>query len=100
MLEVSGVAEVRRLYWETFNGRKQEIISRDIARIKKNFLQSKIFSEEERSYIKNEMKVENIDEFVPPETNAEYKKPEIAEDFIISSISDEILATLQTALLL
>ena len=48
MLEISGVAAKRTQYWDAYNMKKDQIIARDLELLNENFLQSALFSSEER----------------------------------------------------
>ena len=52
VLEISGVAAVRTQYWDTFNTKRDEILAKDIEKLNKDFLNSSIYTKEERELIK------------------------------------------------
>ena len=90
MLEVCGVTEVRAQYWEAYNAKKDSLAqtkveSLNIKEFQKDFL---------RGVNKFSSQVnENKDEQISIQ-------PTVSEEFIASAIPDQLLAVMQTTLLL
>lgn len=61
MLELSGIAAARIQYWDVYNMKKDEILARDIEEMQENFLNSKLFSDEERQYIRERIGDEGLE---------------------------------------
>ena len=55
MLEISGVADVRTHYWDSYNSRKDHVLKRQLEDMNSNFLESHIFSKEEKEEIKQSL---------------------------------------------
>lgn len=103
MLELSGIAAARVQYWDLYNMKKDDILARDIEEMQENFLNSNMFTQEEKEYIRNRIGdegLESVKQSMLPGFQTPQTKKEISEEFIIVDIPDEMLAILQTALLL
>lgn len=61
MLELSGIAAARVQYWDLYNMKKDDILARDIEEMQENFLNSNMFTQEEKEYIRNRIGDEGLE---------------------------------------
>lgn len=95
MLEISGVAAIRTQYWEAYNTKKDQIIVRDLEILNQDFLQSAMFNEEERKVVMEQLNGGDLSTVkAKVHMKIPTKKPEVPEEFIVSSISNELVAVL------
>ena len=74
MLEISGVAAVRMHYWDSYNSRKDQLLTRQIEDMNSNFLQSHIFTKEEKAEIKQSLNGKDL-ESVQTQNDTKPKPP-------------------------
>ena len=111
-MEISGVADVRAHYWDSYNSRKDQVLSKELEDMNSNFLESHVFSNEEKEEIKKSLNgndLQNANVKVSSKQNASADKAppqadpkvfDVAEEFIVNHIPDEIIVVLQTAVML
>ena len=75
MLEVSGVADVRAHYWDSYNMRKDDLLTKQVENLENNFLDSHIFSKEEKNEIKEQLNGKDLSSVtIKPAETEEAKK--------------------------
>ena len=102
MLEISGVADVRTHYWDSYNSRKDLILSKQVENMNNNFLDSHIFNKEEKDEIKQSMNGKDLSSVSPANSKKKSDKDvqvdpqlyNVAEEFIVNHIPDELVSVL------